>query len=197
MGVRREQVTQAAMRVLVEDGTHGLTHRKVDARAGVPAGTCSNSFPTRIALIRAVLRAFPERDFEFVAWAKEQDVKTAADELLPASMRRLAEYMLGPAQDQVLTWYRMVIDGSSDPEVRAETGKAVAPLRDYYASVLAQCGAADPDTRAVTVLAYVGGLVFVQRVDPLPQFDIDRVLAPFARGLMHVIRRDAAEDAGV
>lgn len=185
------------MRVMVEDGTYGLTHRKVDARAGAPAGTCSNSFPTRLALIQAVLRSFPQRDAEFIAWAKEQDEKTPDDELLLAAVRRLAEYMMGPAHDQVLTWYRMAIDGSSDPEVRAETRSAVATLQEYSTSVLAKCGATDPETRAVTVLAYVGGLVFVQNVDPVPNFDLDRAVTPFVRGLMHVIRRDATAEAEV
>lgn len=36
-------------------GEHGLTHRALDRRAAVPGGTASNSFPSRDALLIAVM----------------------------------------------------------------------------------------------------------------------------------------------
>lgn len=38
---------------MAEAGLHGLTHRALDQAAGVPAGTASNYFPTRDALLIA------------------------------------------------------------------------------------------------------------------------------------------------
>jgi DNA-binding transcriptional regulator YbjK len=39
---RRTQILDAAIDILCDDGVGGLTHRQVDGRAGVPAGTTSN-----------------------------------------------------------------------------------------------------------------------------------------------------------
>src|SRR3979409_2718768 len=50
---RRKQILDAAIDILCDDGVGGLTHRQVDGRAGVPAGTTSNYFRTRQALLEA------------------------------------------------------------------------------------------------------------------------------------------------
>jgi len=50
---RRNQILDAAIDILCDDGVGGLTHRQVDSRAGVPAGTTSNYFRTRQALLEA------------------------------------------------------------------------------------------------------------------------------------------------
>ena len=60
---RRSQLADAGLAVLAESGARGLTHRAVDAAAGLPAGTASNYFRTRDAL----LGALGERIFERLA----------------------------------------------------------------------------------------------------------------------------------
>jgi DNA-binding transcriptional regulator YbjK len=50
---RRHRILDAAIDILCDDGVGGLTHRQVDGRAGVPAGTTSNYFRTRQALLEA------------------------------------------------------------------------------------------------------------------------------------------------
>src|SRR5689334_1058026 len=57
---RRTQLADAGLDVLAAEGARGLTHRAVDAAAGLPAGTASNYFKTRDAL----LGALGERIFE-------------------------------------------------------------------------------------------------------------------------------------
>lgn len=48
---RRAQLTDAGIRILAREGARGLTHRAVDAEAGVPIGTASNYFKNRDALM--------------------------------------------------------------------------------------------------------------------------------------------------
>ncbi len=50
---RRTQILDAAIGIFCDDGVGGLTHRQVDSRADVPAGTTSNYFRTRQALLEA------------------------------------------------------------------------------------------------------------------------------------------------
>ncbi|WP_406042238.1 TetR family transcriptional regulator [Micromonospora sp. NBC_00898] len=60
---RRALLADAGLRVLAASGARGLTHRAVDAEAGVPTGTASNYFPSRAAL----LGALGERIFDRMA----------------------------------------------------------------------------------------------------------------------------------
>lgn len=50
---RRRALADAAIALLAEEGAHGLTHRAVEARAGVPAGTATNYARNREALLVA------------------------------------------------------------------------------------------------------------------------------------------------
>ncbi|MEV1144771.1 TetR family transcriptional regulator [Micromonospora sp. NPDC049799] len=51
---RRAALADAGLRVLAATGARGLTHRAVDAEAGVPIGTASNYFRSRDALLGAL-----------------------------------------------------------------------------------------------------------------------------------------------
>ncbi|WP_229074644.1 TetR/AcrR family transcriptional regulator [Actinoplanes sp. DH11] len=58
---RRRVLADAGLRVLAAAGARGLTHRAVDAEAGVPAGTASNYFRSRDALLGALGERILER----------------------------------------------------------------------------------------------------------------------------------------
>ncbi|MEU4625007.1 TetR family transcriptional regulator [Actinoplanes sp. NPDC023801] len=58
---RRRLLADAGLRVLAEHGARGLTHRAVDTGAGVPAGTASNYFRSRDALLGALGERIMER----------------------------------------------------------------------------------------------------------------------------------------
>lgn len=51
---RRVELVAAAQRVIAASGLRGLTHRGVDAEAGLAQGTCSAYYRTRAALLGAV-----------------------------------------------------------------------------------------------------------------------------------------------
>jgi len=59
---RRELVADAAVTVLARDGLRGLTHRAVDAEAGLPGGSTSNCFRSRSALVEAVVDRLEQLD---------------------------------------------------------------------------------------------------------------------------------------
>ena len=64
---RRQKLGDAAIAVVSAAGLKGLTHRAVDTMAEVPAGTTSNYFRTRQALVDAVADRIEQRDLE--VWA--------------------------------------------------------------------------------------------------------------------------------
>ena len=59
---RRRDLCDAAIQLLADDGAKGLSHLKVDRKAGVPDGTTSFYFRTRSALLRAVAERLAELD---------------------------------------------------------------------------------------------------------------------------------------
>ncbi|GAA3574509.1 TetR/AcrR family transcriptional regulator [Microlunatus spumicola] len=58
---RAARLADAGLEVLAASGTRGLTHRAVDRAAGEPAGTTSNYFRTRAALLGALADRVFER----------------------------------------------------------------------------------------------------------------------------------------
>src|SRR5271166_6850013 len=59
---RRRELCDTAIQLLAADGAKGLSHLKVDRKAGVPDGTTSFYFRTRSALLRAVAERLAELD---------------------------------------------------------------------------------------------------------------------------------------
>jgi DNA-binding transcriptional regulator YbjK len=59
---RRRALCDAAIQVLAERGSRGLTHGQVDRYAGVPEGTTSYYYRTRAALLRGVGKRVAEID---------------------------------------------------------------------------------------------------------------------------------------
>ena len=74
---RRQQLLDAALHVIADEGLKGLTHRAVDRRAGLPEGSCSAYLRTRRALQGALT--------EYVADTLLADVDDLADDLACAS----------------------------------------------------------------------------------------------------------------
>ncbi|MEW2473573.1 TetR family transcriptional regulator [Micromonospora gifhornensis] len=83
---RRAALADAGLRVLAAHGARGLTHRAVDAEAGVPVGTTSNYFRSRDAL----LGALGERIFERFA---PDDAVVAELAARPPSSALLTDYV--------------------------------------------------------------------------------------------------------
>src|SRR5690242_21673909 len=59
---RRRELCDAAIALLAREGIKGVTHLKVDRKAGVPDGTTSFYFRTSSALIRAAANRIADLD---------------------------------------------------------------------------------------------------------------------------------------
>lgn len=62
MRTRPEIIADAAVTVVSRDGLRGLTHRAVDAEAALPAGSTSNCYRNREALLGAIVERVEELD---------------------------------------------------------------------------------------------------------------------------------------
>ncbi|RKN50970.1 TetR/AcrR family transcriptional regulator [Micromonospora endolithica] len=88
---RRAALADAGLRVLAATGARGLTHRAVDAEAGVPLGTASNYFRSRDALLGALGERIMERFAPDQAVLAELGARQPSPALLTDYVRYIVE----------------------------------------------------------------------------------------------------------
>jgi AcrR family transcriptional regulator len=76
--LRRQQIADAAIELLGSDGTHGLSHPRVDRRMGLPVGTASYYFRTRQALLEAAADRMNDLDLQDLSMMGEIDGESDA-----------------------------------------------------------------------------------------------------------------------
>ncbi|MGE0221281.1 TetR/AcrR family transcriptional regulator [Mycolicibacterium sp.] len=113
---RRNQILDAAIDILCDDGVGGLTHRQVDSRAGLPAGTTSNYFRTRQALLEATASRTVD-----LHWQRVEALQSAVGSLTRDAVRQLMIRMLEP-DETVRRWtlarFELFMESTRRPELR-------------------------------------------------------------------------------
>lgn len=147
---RRTQLLDAALAVVADKGMKGLTHRAVDAAAGLAEGTTSNYYRNRNALVEAVLERVLELDAALL-----QDQGPAAP---PQNVDELSDQLAGlilalAAHHGGLTRARLALSLDHPEAVTAGHHLLVAGLEQ----ALAALGLADPAARARDVADYGDG----------------------------------------
>src|SRR5215213_6045754 len=158
MAERRTDLLDAAIAVLGERGMHGLTHRAVDAAAGLPAGSTSNHFRTRDALLNAVVERFAAR--ERANW---EDI---AAELCPTTPLELAQVAAafardsaGPQRSLTLARYAILVEAAIHPALRERLLATGSRVRAWFTTWLRVVGSTDPERDAPIIMNHFTGLV--------------------------------------
>lgn len=182
MSERRTELLDAAIEIVGTRGVHGLTHRAVDGAAGVPAGSTSNYFRTREALLDAVVERFAER--ERAHW------DDLAAELRPTTPKELAQALASFARDSVgphrtltLSRYAILVEAAHRPELRAQLLATGARVNAWFLGWLYTAGSADPERDLPIVANYVTGVVLHELANPDPHFDPTDHLITLIEGL--------------
>ena len=170
MANRREDLLDAAIAVLGERGIHALTHRAVDAAAGLSAGSTSNHFRTRDALLDAVVERFAAR--ERANW---EDLATR---LAPTTPQELAQALTAFAQEATgahrtltLARYAILIQAGIQPALRAQLLSTGGRVNAYFTNWLRTAGSTDPGHDAPILMNHWTGVVLHQLAMPDPAFD--------------------------
>jgi DNA-binding transcriptional regulator YbjK len=163
---RRALLADAAIGVLADLGTRGLTHRAVDRAAGLPPGTTSAYYRTRQALLTALVRRLVDLDqAELQAAGGAAPVPRDAAELTARIAALAGRRLTGDGRRRSLARYACAIESVRHPELRdilvPRENAARAAVRDF----LAAQGVPDPEERTVTLLTCVDGLVFDRLVN--------------------------------
>lgn len=125
---RKTLLADAAIAIVGADGLRALTHRAAETRAGLPAGTCSYHYPSRRALLGAVLGRIAELDLvdleAVTGRAEAEPARLARPAVLAELSTQLLTSWLGPARNRSRARMLLMLD----PQAREEMGGVVEAL---------------------------------------------------------------------
>jgi AcrR family transcriptional regulator len=180
--VRREQLLDAAIRVIVRDGYDGVSVEAIAREAGVTRPVVYGAFDGLGPLLSALLDRQQARALEQLATAFPVDAADPAEAIL-AAVRTMAERV----RSEPLTWQPILAAPQATPDaVRRRIDGDRELVRDYLRGLLAGVLPTDVDVE-LAAHALVATLEYFGRVlveDP-DRFEPDR-LVEFARGLLRL-----------
>jgi DNA-binding transcriptional regulator YbjK len=180
---RRDELLDAAICVLGERGMHGLTHRAVDAAAGLPAGSASNYFRTRDALLNAVVERFAAR--ESANWDEiATDVCPTTPEELARAMSMFAQDAAGPHRTLTLARYAILVEAGIHPSLRAQLSVTGSRVNAWFTNWLRIAGSTDPERGAPIIMNHWTGIVLHQLANPDPAFDPSAQIATLVAAIV-------------
>jgi DNA-binding transcriptional regulator YbjK len=135
---RRRDLCDAAIELLADDGAKGLSHLKVDRKAGVPDGTTSFYFRTREALLRAVAERLAELDLGSL-----QSVVDSSDGRGDnPSPSRLSQVVIQagsePQRSRTRARYELTMQAARDPDLAAILQQATDAFTKLHREILVQ-----------------------------------------------------------
>ncbi|WP_396929760.1 TetR/AcrR family transcriptional regulator [Mycolicibacterium sp.] len=179
---RRTAILDAAIDIIVDVGIGGLTHRQVDDRAGLPAGTTSNYFRTRLALLEATAAHVVD-----LHWRHVEVLKSA----LPSPMNRTGVAALltrmvadpdEPARRRHLARFELFIEATRRPELRPFIYELQHAAMNVAGIILASAGIDAAPEQIDELARLLNGLTFSNLTIDQPDGHepaglIDRLLA--------------------
>jgi DNA-binding transcriptional regulator YbjK len=167
---RRRELCDAAIELLAQDGARGLTHLRVDRRAGVADGSTSFYFHTRADLLRAVTNRVVSQDiadFEAAMTAAKTAAGDREETLLSSLAEQAMRTAVEPERSRARARFELMMMSHRDPELAA----VFAGLMEQFVAIgeeaVSQVHARDtaPDTalikaQAFAVITFLGGFLF-------------------------------------
>lgn len=190
---RRRQLADAGLAVLAQEGSRGLTHRAVDAVAGVPTGTTSNYFRSRHALIEGLVERIGERlaptDEDLRRRESEQPGPALFADYVRDIVRRLTT-----DRDVTLALFELRLEAARRPEVAAVLG--AWQRAGFDADVAFNTGAGLPGGRREIALFHyaIDGLLLDRLTTPIdPDSSTDDAIDALVAGLLGAADSSASE----
>ena len=149
---RRTELMDAALTVVADKGMKGLTHRAVDAEAGLAEGTTSNYYRNRAALVEAVLNRVEQLDVELLQSQRPAGPPANVDELA----EQLAALVLALTREHAaLARARLALSLDQPEAVTAGHFRLVGGMEQ----ALAALGISEAAARARDLADYGDGLL--------------------------------------
>lgn len=156
----RRRALDAAVTLVGTEGVRALTHARVDAAAGLPAGSTSNHFRTRAALLAGVIEWIVEQER---ADAGTHDIADA--DQLGTALIRMIEAQSGPLAARTRARYALFLEADADAAAPLRTARE--QLADWLHGILHRIGGETAAARTTLIMAACDGLMLHRlTVDP-------------------------------
>ncbi|GAB3425312.1 TetR/AcrR family transcriptional regulator [Flindersiella endophytica] len=188
---RRGRLADAAIEVLARDGARGLTHRAVDAAAGVPAGTTSRYFRTREALLHGVVEHSVGSLTAALARAGEGVREPGVEAMAGAVAIVVTEAVTG-RRDRSAAICELLLEARRRPDLAGQLNQAREALLDLLRRIAKATQVDVTDEQAVQLLAFATGTVLTTLTGPAPENPdelLGRRVEPLVRGAVAAILR--------
>ncbi|GAA4440025.1 TetR/AcrR family transcriptional regulator [Phytohabitans houttuyneae] len=160
---RRAQLADAAIALLARTGVHGVTHRSVEREAGLPAGTASNYFRSREALLVAVAERIGElhyADMDAAGAAFEppagSSTRARATDLIAASLLAAATVH----RERYLAIFELRLESLRRPALVEALAALMRNSVAFTAGHHAALGLEIPPEAVPTLVTLYGGALF-------------------------------------
>ncbi len=169
MSSTRARALDAAVTLVGTEGIRALTHGRVDAAAGLPAGSTSNHFRTRAALVSGVIEWIARRELDDAGTA---DIRSRDD--LVAALSRMIAAQSGPLSARTRARYALFLEADEDTALPLREQRTA--MESWLRSILGALGGEQAAARSALVMAAGDGLL-LHRITVDPDAPIDDVVA--------------------
>ncbi|WP_072686904.1 TetR/AcrR family transcriptional regulator [Rhodococcus marinonascens] len=159
---RREQIADAAIRIIACEGMRALTHRAVDRELDLPGGSTSYYFRTRRALTESAVHRLAERSRREFEEMHEFEKTTASPITLSTAAEGIARFLdrlLLNRRDDLVARHALTVELSGDAELHPLLASCLFS-RARATELFATLGVPDPDTAGADLVSVLEGLVF-------------------------------------
>jgi DNA-binding transcriptional regulator YbjK len=196
---RRRALADAVIEVLGTAGIHKLSHRAVDERAALPAGTAANYFPRRDDLLAAAAERVAELHVAEMTAADRNASAPASAASGPDMLAKLIGASLHDAatrnRTRYLAAYELALESTRQPALAEAMSRLGAAA---FGSTLAEhriLGLATTPEQVQALIALYNGTLLTLVVAP-PETVIPEATLALARCLVTGVLRGGPEAAG-
>ena len=176
----RERALEAAVELLGAEGVRALTHARVDGRAGLPAGSTSNWFRTRRALLAGVVDWIAER--ERADFDPSSIPAIAGVDGLIEGLCAVTELQTGPFATRTRARYALFLELADDPELGEPLRRQRREFERWTERIVMAVGITDPVPATRALMALGDGLL-LHRLTVDPTLDMRPAIERTVRAL--------------
>ncbi|MDT5132532.1 MAG: hypothetical protein QOE41_1843 [Mycobacterium sp.] len=157
---RRVQILDAAIDILADTGVGGVTHRQVDERAKLPAGTTSNYFRTRLALLEATAARTVDLNWQYVEALRSVIGHTMTRDRVVALLSRMISAEDEDHRRRTVARFELFMEGTRRPELQPFLNELQAAAMKSATLILEAAGFTPSTEQVGTLTRLLNGLAF-------------------------------------
>jgi DNA-binding transcriptional regulator YbjK len=190
---RRVQILDAAIDILAAGGVGALTHRQIDERAGLPTGTTSNYFRSRLALLEAAAAYTAELHWRQVEAIQTLIGKPISRDGVVALLARLISNPDEQYRRRTLARFELFLEGTRRPQLRPFLAELQAAAIKSATVILEAAGFSPSPEEAGELSRLLNGLLFSNLTFSPEHVDIDDAASTIDRLISAILQSPGVE----